>query len=410
VAIEVALTEWRLVDEATRARENRVDHTFTWEKIGSEIEWNPEDPEAGTASLRLAVTVQGSEIGGFSRFLKIPEKFERELSKQESIGTLLAIVSLALMFLIVIGAAIVGIARHKHDQVRWRWALVAGGVVTFAVLASGILSFPLLEAHYSTTTDFATYIAIVAVAGAIGALFYGLVIWVTGAAGESLAAETFPAGLRALRDWIGGRWVTHQASLEVWRGYAIGLAFLGYITAFYLIGRRYLNVWLPADSPHSQILGMYLPWLVPALIAVQASVSEEFMLRLFAIPFLKRYVKITFLALLVPAAIWAFGHSNYPVFPVYVRGIELTIAGLVFGWVFIRYGIVTMLVAHYAIDAILIAMPFLRASGESYVGYGVAALICAALPLVIPLAYRLRRDRGESAAVESSGGLGGSGL
>ncbi|MGH7546088.1 MAG: lysostaphin resistance A-like protein [Gemmatimonadota bacterium] len=406
----VDTARWRLVDEATRARENRVDHTFTWERIGSEIEWKPEDPEAGTASLRLSVTVRGAEIGGFSRFLKVPEGFERERSRQESNGTLLAVVSFALMFLLVIGALVVGIVRHKHDLVRWRWALVAGGLVTFTVLASGVLGYPLVQAGYQTDVAFPTYIAIAAVAGTLFAVFYGLIIWGTGAAGESLAGETFPGSVRALRDWIGGRWITSAAASEVWRGYAIGLAFLGYITAFYLIGRRYLNVWLPADSPHSQILGMYLPWLVPALIAVQASISEEFMLRLFAIPLLKRYLKITFVALLVPAAIWAFGHSNYPVFPVYVRGIELTIAGLVFGWVFIRYGIVAMLVAHYAIDAILIAMPFLRASGGSYVGYGVAALVCAALPLAIPAAFRLRGDRRERAAVEASGGRGGPGL
>jgi hypothetical protein len=41
--------------------------------------------------------------------------------------------------------------------------------------------------------------------------------------------------------------------------------------------------------------------------------------------------KVTFLALLLPAMIWAFGHSTYPVFPVYFRGIKLTIAGLIFG-------------------------------------------------------------------------------
>jgi hypothetical protein len=76
---------------------------------------------------------------------------------------------------------------------------------------------------------------------------------------------------------------------------------------------------------------------------------------------------------------------------VYVRGIELTIAGVVFGWVFIRYGLVAMLVAHYAIDAILLAMPLLRASGGSYLGYGVAALVCAALPLAVPLVVVLRR-------------------
>ncbi len=180
------------------------------------------------------------------------------------------------------------------------------------------------------------------------------------------------------------------------RGYAVALAFLGYLTAFYLIGTRYLGVWIPAESPHSALLSTYAPWLVPALIALEASVSEELVLRLFAISFLKRFLKWTALALLVPAMVWAFGHSNYPVFPVYVRGIELTIAGLAFGWIFIRYGLLTMLVAHYAIDAILIAMPLLGSSVGTYVGYGAAALVCAALPLLVPILAAVRRGRREA--------------
>jgi len=36
-------------------------------------------------------------------------------------------------------------------------------------------------------------------------------------------------------------------------------------------------------------------------------------------------------------------------------------------------------------------MPLLRASGGSYLGYGVAALVCAALPLAVPLGVLLRR-------------------
>jgi hypothetical protein len=402
--LAIDLSEWRLADQATKARDHRIDHTFTWEKIGSEIEWRPEDPEAGTASLRLSVDVLGSEIAGFGRFLKVPEKFLREQDKVESSGTLLAVVSIALMFLLVIAALVVGIVRHKNDLVGWRWALVAGGVVMLAVLTSGVLSFPLLKANYQTNAAFPTFLAIAGVAVLVASILYGLIVWVTGAAGESLTREAFPDALRALRDWIAGRWLTPAASTEVLRGYAVGLAFIGYITVFYVLGRRHLGVWLPADSPHSEILAMYLPWLVPALVAIQASVSEEFTLRLFAIPLLKRYLKITFVALLIPAMIWAFGHSNYPVYPVYVRGIELTIAGLLFGWVFIRYGIVTMLVAHYAIDAILIAMPFLRARGGSYVGYGVAALVCAALPLVIPALARLWGQRGATPAQGSGDG------
>lgn len=395
----VDLEEWRLVDEATTAREERVDHTFTWERTGSEIEWRPEDPEAGTGSLRLSVDVTGAEIGGFARFLKIPEKFLRQQRKEESVGSLLALASGGLTILLVIAALVVAIARHKTGEVRWRPWLLVGGIVTATVLATGVLSYPLLKAQYPTDLAFPTFVGIALVAGFLGSLLYGLAIWVTAASGESLARETLPTGLRALGDWAAKRWFTPAAAAEILRGYAVGLAFVGYITGFYVLGRKFLGVWLPADSPHSELLSMYLPWLVPVLIGVQASVSEEFLFRMFGVSFFKRHLKITFLALLIPAMIWALGHSNYPVFPVYVRGIELTIAGCVFGWVFIRYGLLSMLVAHYAIDVILLAMPLLRSSGGTYVGYGLLALGFAALPLLVPVLVWLRRR--ESAAADA---------
>ncbi|UCC48476.1 MAG: CPBP family intramembrane metalloprotease [Gemmatimonadota bacterium] len=387
----IDLTEWRLEDQSTEARENRLDHSFTWELVGSEIEWRPDDPEAGTASRRLSVEVFGSDVGYFSQFLEVPEKFEREQSKETSGGMLLTLVSLALMAALVIAALVVAIVRYKREQIRWRPSLLLGAVVGAAVLVSGLLSYPLLKSGYPTEWPFNVYILAALIGVLIGAALYGLAVWVSAAAGESLSLESFPDALTALRDWVARRWFTRAAAVETLRGYAVGLAFLGYVTAFYLVGRRYLGVWLPAESPHSQLLGMYLPWLVPLLIATQAAVSEEVLFRLFAVPFFKRLLRVTFLALLIPAVIWALGHSSYPVYPVYVRGIELTIAGVVFGWVFIRYGLVTMLVAHYAIDAILLAMPLLRASGGSYLGYGVAALVCAALPLAVPLVVVLRR-------------------
>ncbi len=266
------------------------------------------------------------------------------------------------------------------------------------ILLSGWLSFPLFKSQYVTEIPFTIYAAIGLLGAVVVGLLLGLAVWVTTAAGESLAAASFPGGLRAFRDWVSGRWFTRSAAAEVLRGYAVGLAFLGYITAFYLLGTRYLGVWLPADSPHSQLLSMYLPWLVPLLIASQAAISEEVIYRLFGVSFVKQYLKVTFVALLIPAAIWAFAHSTYPVYPVYVRGVELTIAGMVFGWVFLRYGLVAMFVAHYAIDAILLAMPLLRSGGGSYLGYGLAALACAALPLVVPAVVLIRR----SAAVSGS--------
>jgi hypothetical protein len=251
-----------------------------------------------------------------------------------------------------------------------------------------------VKSQYVTEIGFPVFAAMALAAAIMVGVVLGLATWVTAAAGQSLASESFPESMRVLSEWVRGRFFSRAAAIETLRGYAIALAFLGYLTVFYLVGVRYLGVWLPADSPHSQLLSMYLPWLVPLLIATQASVSEEVMYRLFGVSLLKRYLKYTFPALLIPAMIWAFAHSSYPVYPVYIRGIELTIVGLVFGWVFIKYGLVAMFVAHYAIDAILLAMPFLKTAGGEYIGYGVAAMFFAALPLVVPLiALRRSADR-----------------
>ena len=386
----IELESWRLDDQSTRARDKRVDHSFTWELIGSEIEWRPDDPEAGTASRRLTVGVQGSEVGEFSQFLKVPETFQREQTSEESLGGLLALVSIGLLVVLVIAALVVAIVLYKKDQVRWRPGFYAGAVVTAVVLLSSLLSFPLFKDLYNTNIPFAIFVAVAVIGSVLGGVIFGLAIWVCTAAGESLASESFGGGLGALSDWFAGRWFTRRAAAETLRGYAVGLGFLGYITLFYILGTRYLGVWLPADSPHSDLLSMYLPWLVPLLISIQAALSEEILFRFFGISFLKRYVKYTFIALLIPAMVWAFGHSTYPIYPVYVRGIELTIAGFIFGWIFLRYGLVTMLVAHYAIDAILLAMPLLLAAGGTYRVYGLVAMAFAALPLAVPVIAAFR--------------------
>lgn len=390
--LDVDLSGWRLEDESTKAREQRIDHTFTWERVGSEIEWRPEDPEAGVGSERLSVGVAGSTVGSFRRFLRVPEKFERELSKATSRGTLLSLVSFGLMLLLVIAAAVIGVRRHKDDRVRWRPALLLGGVVLAAVVLAGVLQLPLQMATYPTDMSFTTYLGIVGVVTLIVGVFWALAVWVSGASGESLAEEAYPRGLRGLKDWFAGRWVTERASREVLQGVAVGLGTLGFLTGFYLVGQEFFGVWRPADTPHSQMLSMYLPWLFPLAVSVKAAVSEEAIFRLFGVSVTKRYLKYTVLALLLPAVIWAFAHSTYTVFPVYVRGIELTIVGVAFGWVFIRYGLLTMLMAHYVIDGVLLSMPLLRAGGGSYVTTGVVALLVVALPLAVPLIHHLRGE------------------
>src|SRR5260370_4575836 len=71
-----------------------------------------------------------------------------------------------------------------------------------------------------------------------------------------------------------------------------------------------------------------------------AATNEEFTFRLFEIPFFKKITGSRWIAVIVPAFLWSFLHSNYPQEPAYIRGIEIGLVGIVAGIVMPRWGIV----------------------------------------------------------------------
>src|SRR5206468_709397 len=68
---------------------------------------------------------------------------------------------------------------------------------------------------------------------------------------------------------------------------------------------------------------------------------------------------------LLAAAIWGFGHAAYPNQPFWIRGLEVGLAGVIFGLVFLRFGIVSVVIAHFSVDALYTAFVLIR-SGSPY--------------------------------------------
>ena len=254
----------------------------------------------------------------------------------------------------------------------------------------------MVNSIYPTEQDYITFLGFLLVGGVIVVLFYGMAILMFGTAGDSLARGSFPNSVRSIADFARGRFFTPELAAGSLRGYAFAFILLGGLVLFYLIGRNFFGIWLPAEGSYTNMLSLALPFLYPLVISTTAAVSEEFIFRLFAISFLKRYIRFTFLALLIPAMIWAFGHSSYAVFPVYVRGIELTIGGLAFGYMFIRYDLWTVVVAHYAIDALLIGLPLLSSDSLYFQVSGYVVLLLALLP-ALPALFVWRRRQAATA-------------
>lgn len=124
-------------------------------------------------------------------------------------------------------------------------------------------------------------------------------------------------------------------------GYVWALILLGVQTIMFIILSLTLDNWSTTDasqSPYNMRYALLLP-----IVAWLAGLSEEAVYRLFGIRMLKKLVKNTFIASLITTLIWAFGHTLYPIYPVISRPIELTVIGLLFSYIFLRYGFIAVM-------------------------------------------------------------------
>src|SRR5947208_6866562 len=160
--------------------------------------------------------------------------------------------------------------------------------------------------------------------------------------------------------------------------------FIAYQSAFYMIAFQH-GAWSPADVPYTDLLNTKFPWAFVLFGGFLPAVSEEFLFRMFAIPFLRKVTRSIAIAVVLAGFIWGFGHAGYPQQPFYIRGVEVGIGGVALGLVMLRFGILPTLVWHYSVDAMYSAMLLLRSQSLYYRLSGAASAGIIAIPVLIAL-------------------------
>lgn len=373
------LSDYRLMDGHSEKRPHRVDHDFVWERKGF---------KAKEATFRIWVTIQGAEVAGYAEFLKIPEAWQRAEARKSSRRGLLMSVASFCAGLLGLATFIVLLFKVRERQVRLRFGLAVGLVLATLVAISKANGLPMSWLDYRTTEPQGAFLgqyAISILMGLIGTVFMVLALALPA---EALAREVFPEKLPISHIFTKRFW----SSKEVFTASFIGCCLAGlmgaYATLFYIIGYRF-GVWAPLEVRYSDILATPLPWIYPLTIGMSAAVFEELLFRLFAISLLLRLLKRRWLAIMLPAILWAFLHSNYPQEPIYIRGIEISVVGIVEGLLFLRFGFLCPFIAHYAYDALSVSMillqthqPYLQISGAVVVALMLAPLLPGALVLL----------------------------
>ena len=186
--------------------------------------------------------------------------------------------------------------------------------------------------------------------------------------GKALLAREGMSRLLHLRDW------NRELRSAVLRGYGFGFLILAVQTVIFQVGRAAFDIWWIPD-PSLSTENMLWPLLMP-LTAWAAAISEEIIYRLFAVTLFKKLFRSTFLAVLLSSMLWGLGHTAYPVYPVYTRFIEVTIIGILFGYLFIRFGFAAAVFAHAVVDSVLM--------GFDVAGMGIEGLIAACVYIALP--------------------------
>ena len=375
----------------------RVDHEFVYERRLDSA------PPIGDGRLRLRLVVAGDRLTQLQRFVFVPEAFARRYGTMRSVNDLIAAAaSIAAGLLYGLGGCLVGLIwLMRRHAVRWgpstRWAAVVALLITGAGLASISGSW----FSYDTATSASTHLTTRVGRALVGGVTTWLLLTVVFATAEGLGRLAFGAHPQLWRTWR----LPSANSRAVWGRTLAGYAWIGFdlafIASFYFLVQRYLGWWSPSDSlVDPNILGTPQPWIGPVSMALQAGMMEESLFR--AIPLAgaallgRRFGREKLfigMALVLQAIVFGCAHANYPGQPAYARPVELFLPSLVWGVVYLRYGLVPGMLFHFGFDLVLMSIPLFVTAAPG-LGLDRAMVIgIFALPLLVLVVQRVRAGR-----------------
>jgi membrane protease YdiL (CAAX protease family) len=365
--------EFREQEANFTERPNRRDWSFSWEQRGF---------HAKDAPYRLSVTLAGDRVDGYAEFLKVPEAWNLSYKRLRSSNNLLEYIALIPYAFLLGGCLYVIFSLGRNGLLEWRGGLALGAFLTVLFFIMTMNQWPLDRAAYDTNTPYSSFFLSQVGQAALLSIVSALLVVLAVVPGEPLYRVLQPGKIRLD---VGFR-LPGIRTKEFFRANVIGIclaaAHIGYITVFYIVSEK-LGAWAPQDLNYTGVVSTWLPWVYPLTIGIYAATSEEFLFRLFAIPYLLRATRSKFLAVVLPAFAWGFLHSNYPQEPAYIRGIEVGLIGIVAGLVMLRWGIWATLIWHYTVDAFLISTSLLRSEGAYLRISGAIVGGAALIPLAI---------------------------
>lgn len=373
----VGSTDWLGPDEFAGAPDMRV---FVWHTL---------QPVLGEAPETLQVKVESGALRSFQRSIQVPGAFTQDLQAQSQRGGLLVKLVEYLEIFGFLAALIWALVRQQQSHWAFGGAcfVIVAGLFVEAGLNTGMVG---ASWHYPTATTGALVIAIILNIMKMQGMQAGWVLF-GGAVGYSLAKEQWGDRVPLLSKGLGALF-TLEGAVTALRTYALLVVHYQVAFWFYFIADRRLGVWEATALAFSQKLNVLSPVLYPLHVTVLAPVLEEVTWRLFSVSALRKVLRSTVLAVVLPAVVWGLAHSWYQVYPPYTRAIELALVGSVLGYAFIKWGLEVTIGSHMLYNALVTVVSL---GTVPLVAHRAGAVLAGGIMLLpaLPIAVQLLRQR-----------------
>jgi phosphoserine phosphatase RsbU/P len=385
----VDLSKYALLNASELKLAGRVDHRFEWSRT-----------ESG-AEMRVSVRVQGDVVGGYRVTVEPGAELRRGFSDTMTTLTFLNVIAVGVLFFLFFVVVVLFLKKYHEGEVGTQTAfLVFIGIFGVSILLAlneyaGSGAFAII----GDLNKFNTRIVLFGVNVFIVQLFMGVLAFAAWSVGESSSRSVYPAKMRGADSALLRKYLTYEFGIGIVQGYAWGFLLFGaYAAGMYLLlkttGMR-LYVSGVANIPDAT-----LPALHPVLMGFVLAALCEIVFRLFFLCVLREKTGKGWPGVLISVVLWSGAGIALWDVPLGITGpvgavVVMALFGLAFSFLFIRFDLVTTIVANFVITAVNAAIPMLT-GGSGYAGeLRWTFLAIMALPLLVGVIGVVRRQRFE---------------
>jgi hypothetical protein len=376
----IDLSNYEMQSRRSEDRPTRRDHNFTWER---------QNFDAKDADYRILVTILGDEVGIYQRRIHVPEEWSRDEALTRWHRDLLFRLAMLFKRVLEVASVILLFYMLRSKGIHLRHAVLFGLAVGLFEAATAANTWGTAWFDYSPNDSAAAFRGDFLVQVASQFLYNFVYVAFLAIVAQALGRSSLPR-YGQVDHVTHSRYYSSQAFLTAALvGTCAIFIHSGYFATFYVLGKEYFGVWAPQRTPFTNVLSTPFPFLHPMTSGLGAALREELLYRVIAVSLVLRLTGIRWIAVVIPAIVWALAHSPYPQEPVYIRTVELTVVGVFYGYLLLRYGLVTTLISHYGYNVIVGSAVLLQSGDRTLQASGAVAVLSIFVPLLPCLWRRL---------------------